>query len=600
LRYRDRILRAGYDSKDVARELWVACKRDIFFWINTFVWTYNPKMIPKITTRPMVTFDFQDGHIWDLLRCIIDQVDHQTEKSREMCATWDILIVFLWLAQFHGEPDGFSFRVVSRNADLVDSKEDPDALFCKLDFVLQHQPDWIINSEQYNRRMMHINFFETGSTIDGNATTKDAARGGRATAMALDEFAAVPDGYSMMRATGMTTNCRLYNSTPQGTGNAFYDLKKLKIRRTTLHWKSHPDKRRGLYRSEDGKLVIIDKSFRGIVRDSEGNGSIFPDNYAFRLDGKLRSPWYDKECDRAAHPMEIRQELDIDYLGSDYQFFDPEIIGQIQEEDVRDPYIKGEIEFDYSTLKPLRFVPKEDGRLHLWINQTPEGRCPDALKVIEGSDVAAGTGASNSACSFVNKFTGEKIGEFADPNMKAEDFALYAIVMAKWFNSAFMIWDASGPHGIIFGNTVLDKKYENLYYNTTVDKISQTRSDKPGFWSNPKLRTVAFGKFRAALKQKTFVQRSYEANRECLFYIQGASNKDAIEHTSAMNNQDPTGARANHGDRAIADMMANFALEHLQANRAGKKVEVAVTSGFGVRQREYHEKLRAAKEDYWG
>jgi len=95
----------------VAEELWIACKRDPLFWINTFVWTYNPKMIPLTTTRPMVTYEFQDNHIWELLRAILNQVDHQTEKSREMCATWNILLCFVWLAQFHGEPDGYSFRL---------------------------------------------------------------------------------------------------------------------------------------------------------------------------------------------------------------------------------------------------------------------------------------------------------------------------------------------------------------------------------------------------------------------------------------------------------------------------------------------------------
>jgi len=599
LRQRRHILQMADESPQLQRELWVACKRDIFFWINLFVWTYNPKVIPRITTRPMVTYSFQDGHLWELLSAIVDQVDHQTEKSREMAATWDILLVFLWLAQFHGDPDGYSFRIISRNEKLVDSKEDPDSLFAKIDFILEHQPDWMISREQYSRRMMHLMFYETNSTIDGNATTRDAARGGRATAMALDEFAAVPDGHAMMRATGLTTNCRLYNSTPQGTGNAFYDIKKLKIRRTRLHWSQHPDKRRGLYRSENGKLVILDQSFRGVVRDSKGNGSIYPDNYVFRLDGKLRSPWYDKECDRAAHPMEIRQELDIDYLGSDYQFFDPEVIGQIQEDDIREPYIKGEIEFDYETLTPLKFVPKEDGRLHLWINQTPEGKCPPALKVICGSDVAAGTGASNSASSFVNKLTGEKIGEFADANMHAEDFAIYTIAMAKWFNHAQMIWDASGPHGIIFGNTVVEKKYENVFYNTAIDKISRTVSDKPGFWSNPKLRAIGFGKYRMALKQHTFVQRSYEANHECLFYIQGAGSATAIEHTASINTQDPTGARANHGDRCVADMVANFWLSILQENMVKKNKETEPKSGFGYRRKQYEEQLAAASRDDW-
>jgi hypothetical protein len=594
LRYRERALRAGYDSDEAAKELWVACRNDPFFWINTFVWTYNPKMLPKLTTRPMVTYGFQDNALWELFNAVLNQVDIQIEKSREMTATWDLLLTFVWFAQFH---PGLSFRVVSRNADLVDSTEDPDALFCKIDFILQNQPPWIINETQYNRTNMHLYFRETSSTIDGNSTTGDVSRGGRCTAMGLDEFAAVPDGHAMLRATRDVTNCRIYNSTPQGAGNAFYDLRSTKIRHLRLHWSEHPDKRRGLYRSEDGQLVMIDDEFRGVVRNSKGDGFIFPDNYPFRLDGKLRSPWYDKECDRAAHPMEIAQELDIDYLGSDYQFFDARIIDRIQKEDVRDPIVCGELEFDLETCEPIRFVQFPDGRLKLWINLSPEGNFPENIKVIQGADISAGTGASNSALTFVNAETGEKIAEFVDPNTLAEEFATYAVAMAKWAGGAYMIWDASGPHGRIFGSRVIDLNYTNIYWKTSINKFTKKPSDIPGFYLNPGDKADAFGRYRRALKEGTFIQRSYEANKECLFYIQ-VSGGQGIEHTAASNSQDPTGARANHGDRAVADVMANYALYVLRKKDPVREAPKEPEFCFKARREQYESKLRE-KEGAW-
>jgi len=594
LRFRERVLRAGYNSPVAAYELWLACKRDPFFWINTFVWTYNPKMIPRSTTRPMITYDFQDQALWEMFGAVLNQHDIHIEKSREMTATWNLLICFLWFAQFH---KGLSFRLVSRNADLVDSTEDPDALFCKLDFVLQHQPSWLVHEGQYNRTYMHLHFFETRSTIDGNTTTADAARGGRCTAMGLDEFAAVPDGYAMLRATRDVTNCRMYNSTPQGTGNAFYDLKKTKIKHLRLHWSDHPVKRRGLYRSEDSRLILLDKDFRGVVRDSEGNGTIFPDQYKFRLDGKLRSPWYDTECDRAAHPMEIAQELDIDYLGSDYQFFDAAIIERIQAENVREPVIKGELEFDFHTCEPTRFVPCADGRLLLWVNLTPEGWFPENIKVVQGADVSAGSGASNSALSFVNIETGEKIAEFAEPKLFPEDFALYGMAMAKWFNDAFMIWDASGPTGRVFGSTVMEAGYTYIYWKTPLNKFTKKPSDVPGFFLNPGDKAEAFGKYRRALKDGTFIQRSYEANRECLFYRHTAGQQ-AIEHTDAANTQDPTGARTNHGDRCVADVLANFGVIILK-DRIPLAVPDSQPVGCFRSRRDAYEKKLKDKEEAW-
>jgi hypothetical protein len=513
-----------------------------------------------------------------------------------MTATWNLLMCFVWFAQFH---PGLVFRLVSRNADAVDSTEDPDSLFPKIDFILKHQPPWILNESQYNRTSMHLHFYETDSTINGSSTTGDVARGGRPTAIGFDEFAFVPDSYAMLRASQMATNCRIYNSTPNGAGNAFYDLKQAKIQHLRLHWSSHPVKRKGLYRSEGGELKIIDTEFKGTVVNSEGKKFDFPTNYPFRLDGELRSPFYDRECDRASHPMEIRQELDINYLGSDYQFFVPSVLDRIQLEDVRPPLVCGELEFDPETCEPIKFKSFPDGRIKLWFNLTPEEGFPEGLECILGADVSAGTGASNSALSGVNKETGEKILEFAfpGPNFHAEDFAAYAVAIAKWMNHAFMIWDASGPHGRIFGNKVMDLKYHFVYWKTALNRITRKPSETPGFFMNPGDKAEAFGRYRRALKDGTFIQRSYEANKECNFYIQVVGGK-GIEHSSSLNNQDPTGARDNHGDRCVADVVANYALYVLKDNTVTIPEPETPYFSFAGRKQRHEAKLRE-REEVW-
>jgi hypothetical protein len=542
----------------------------------------------------MITYEFQDNAIWKTICCIVNQLDLHIEKSREMTATWNLLMVYLWFAQFH---KGMSFRVCSRNADLVDSTEDPDALFNKIDFMLQNQPDWIINQSQYNRTNMHIFFYETESGIDGSSTTSDVSRGGRTTSIGLDEFAFAPESYAMLRACRASSNCRIYNSTPNGTGNAFYDLKKAKIQHIRLHWSEHPEKRKGMYRSIDGELRIIDDEFKGKVVDSEGTSYNFPFDYPFRLDGKLRSPWYDRECDRAAHPMEIAQELDIDYLGSSYQFFVPSVIDRIQAEDVREPLVCGELEFDPITANPIKFVPFPDGRIRLWINLSPEGNFPEKLECVLGGDVSAGTGASNSALSGVNKETGEKVLEFAEPTISPEDFGIYSVAIAKWMNEAFMIWDASGPMGRIFGNRVMDLKYTYVYWKTALNRINRKPSETPGFFMNPGDKAESFGRYRRALKESTFIQRSYEANHECLFYIQVVGGK-AIEHVNAINNQDPTGARDNHGDRCIADVLANYALYVMKSNVINPVEPEIPLNCFAARRLAYEAKIRK-EEEVW-
>ena len=536
----------------------------------------------------MVTYDFQDNALWKMFSAVVNQLDLHIEKSREMTATWNLLLVFLWFAQFH---PGLTFRLISRNADLVDSREDPDALFAKIDFMLEHQPWWIINESQYNRTSMHLHFHETSSDIDGSATTANVSRGGRCTAIGLDEFAFAPESYAMLRACRASSDCRIYNSTPNGAGNAFFDLKRAKIQHLTLHWSSHPEKRKGLYRTLNGEKQLVDQEFEGVVIDSEGKAFEFPSEYPFRLDGKLRSPFYDRECDRAAHPMEIAQELDIDYLGSDYQFFTRNIIDKIQTEDIRDPVVRGELEYEFHSGKPLRFVPFEDGRLQLWVNLTAEELFPENLECILGGDVSCGTGASNSALSAVDKATGEKIFEFAAPDMLAEDFATFAVAVARWMNLAYLIWDASGPSGRIFSNRVLDLRYHHIYWKTALNRITRKPGESPGYHLNAGDKAEAFGRYRAALKAGTFIQRSYEANKECLQYVQVIGSK-AIEHTAAAHSQDPTGARENHGDRCVADVMANYGLYVMQSNKAIFAEPEVPQNCFAARRAAWEAKLR--------
>ncbi|GAG28248.1 unnamed protein product, partial [marine sediment metagenome] len=224
--------------------------------------------------------------------------------------------------------------------------------------------------------------------------------------------------------------------------------------------------------------------------DSEGVVTVsrieykFPEEYPFRLDGKLRSPWYDNECDRASHPMQIAQELDMDPFASDFQYFDSDVISAIEQEDCKPPYLEGILEFDEDSLEPIEFVKAEGGHLKLWIYPDVYGHFPEDLTVGAGHDISAGTGASNTTGSYVNLRTGEKIAEYANPWIKPETFANLAIALAKYFNKAFMVFDGAGP-GRIFGDTVI-RRYRNVYYRRNEESLSKKVSDKPGVFLNPK------------------------------------------------------------------------------------------------------------------
>ena len=150
-----------------------------------------------------------------------------------------------------------SFLMVSRKESYVDEKGNPKTLFHKLDFIHKYQPKWLLPKGRWlgwndpNRRLMHIENADTGSVIDGESTTGDVARGDRRTAILIDEFAAfdVKDSFSVLSSTRDATRCRLFNSTPMGSGNAFYKVmhEMPAVHTIRMHWSEHPEKNRGSY-----------------------------------------------------------------------------------------------------------------------------------------------------------------------------------------------------------------------------------------------------------------------------------------------------------------------------------------------------------------
>jgi len=563
LLFRKKVLELALEKEDYALQLWIMCSRDLLFFINTFVFTYDPRLIPKkIPEIPFVTYEFQDVAYDRIREAIINGYDQLTEKSRAMGATWMFLFV-----------PYAAFRLLSRNEDLVDKDEDPDCLFWKIEFALEHLPHFL--QPEYNDVHLHLKNLDNQSTIDGCTTTSDAARGGRCTAMFPDEFAAVPDGAGMLAST-----------------RAFYRLSQGSISKLTIHWTLHPENRLGLYYSKGKKLIRLD-DYEGVVwiQDKTYN---FPDDYPFILDGKLRSPWYDNECARADHPMEIAQELDIDPFAADFQYFDGPTIQDIETEDVREPFHEGMLEFDEDSLDPLEFIEGKNGPLKLWIHPDMYGRFPIDLQVGVGVDVSAGTGASNSARTYVNLRTGEKIAEYATPWVKPEAFAKVGIAMNRWFNNAFEVPDGAGP-GRTYCDELMSLGYRNIYFRRDEVGLKKKVSDKPGVFLNPREKKAIFGKYRRALKEKSFIQRSHEANQECLAYIFTTGNK--IEHTTAVKSVDPSGAGDNHGDRCVADACANKCLELLGAKNLVDSQTTEPRNCWAARKREAEQKKK--KEAEW-
>jgi hypothetical protein len=230
LHFRKKVLELGKTDPSKAKELRRMCSEDLLFYVNVFCWTFNPRDQPQNPVIPFITYEeFQDEAMLNIADCVQVGEDFSIPKSRAMGASWMGLTVFEWFWHFK---NNLTFLMISRTAKLVDEVGNSDTLFWKIDFLHKYQPRWLLPKgrelldKDPSRKAFHLYNMDTGSTIDGESTTGDASRGGRRTAMFIDEHAAfnLNDGFRVLRATRDTTNCRGFNSTPQGAANAFYEV----------------------------------------------------------------------------------------------------------------------------------------------------------------------------------------------------------------------------------------------------------------------------------------------------------------------------------------------------------------------------------------
>lgn len=275
--------------------------KDIVYWFDEWVWTYDPRLtVPSI---PMILFQKQRDLLHWLEEREVAQEDALAEKSRDMGFTWLCagFLVHHWLFK-----PGFKGSIGSRKEALVDKIGDPDSIFEKMRMLLQHLPGWMLPAGFSWKE--HDNFCKlvnpaNGATITGEAGD-NIGRGGRSSVYIVDEAAFIERAEKVEAALSANTNCRVYISTPNGTGNAFY-RKRISgdIPVFTMHWKDDP--RKNFWEIKDPSGAIV---------DSGAGGSQPPNDIPNGC--KLIYPWYEREKKRLQDPVVIAQELDIDYTAS--------------------------------------------------------------------------------------------------------------------------------------------------------------------------------------------------------------------------------------------------------------------------------------------
>lgn len=590
------MLSACERSKEHKNRQWSICARDPLYWLNVFGYIFEPRTKSAL---PFITYGIQDIAILKM-NASIGECDVILDKSRDMGASWCALALLTWHWLF--SPDDCKFLLASRKRELVDSLGNPDTLFSKVDYLLKWLPNWM-KPKDHDRKLYHMLNPWNGSTIDGDATTGDLGRAGRRLVVLMDEAAFFPieEGYRAESSTRSTTATRWWISTPNGASGVFYDLVSQDYSeeavRITMHWSSHPVKRRGLYTTNpNGSLKIIDENYN------------YPPNYQFILDGRNRSPWYDKECRRTPDPRSIAQELDIDYIGSAVRAFPSHIVQTAIVRDAKAPFDRGDFRIDTHSGEFCGFDRDPGGRLRLWCHLDALLRPPEDNYVI-GCDVAlgvrdsAGRGASNSVAQVYKRDTGEKYATFTAPGLDPKTFAKHVHALCLWFRSksntpAYLIWERNGP-GRLFGDEIHRLSFSNIYYHRLGSEVFRpgTVTRISGWVATKDSKVSLLGEYGRAVGTGEVCNRCRISIEEMKYFVILPNGSWAHQGSQRS---DPSGARENHGDRCTADAVAWHAIRLYREKHQNLDDRPEIKPGSLAWRRQLAEiEDRKAKEGTW-
>lgn len=572
--FRKEILAKASHDRDLQSALRLACKQDVLFWINTFGFIHEPRISPMYGLSgdvPFVTWDYQDSGIIEVSEAIGSR-DLTFEKSRDQGVSWICVYVFRHQWEFFKNR---SFLMVSRKMELVDDPDNPDSLFWKFDFIERYMPDWLCarvvgtNNRRRTPSSRAVNPI-TRSTMFCEATTDKIAVGGRKTAIFIDEFGRFDPGqdFEVLKATQRSTDSRIFNGTPNGTGNAFYRINHMpSVKKIIMDWKDHPVQSRGLYRVTKEGYQIEDHEYwdsarveslkvvAPLVFDEIGeNVEALADarfHYPFRLTtehGPYRSPWFDNECLRTPIASLIAQEINRQYVGSGDPIISRHEIEAVIRNTARDPVRRGYMEIG-EDIKHPRFVDDPKGNLILWKHPDSFGKWSPYDEYVMGADIGYGRGTSESVLVIADQQARETVGIYVDAHIDPHDFAELCAAIGWWFNEALMNWETNGPGGSF--HTVLQRlDYTRLYMRYSDERsLNKKRTMMPGFQTSPRTKQNVIMDCLMAIRKGDFLVRSRDTLEEFCNY---RYTDKSVEHVASMNAVNAESRGDNHGDKAIA------------------------------------------------
>lgn len=274
--FRLHVLQQAENDKELQELLIRKCKEDILFLVNVFCWTYDPRKTPS--NLPFITYPFQDETLLNIVRCIKEGRDVAIEKSRDMGASWMIVVVMVY-----GFLNGWASLYGSYKQDYVDKMGDMDSHFERIRFVLELLPEWLLPKD-VQQTFMKISSREKNCSISGDAGA-NFGTGGRRKFVVHDEFALWQHDEKAFRKTKDISRCRIYLGTPEGKFNVYGQImtksgsyENLDIERIRLHWSLHPEKDQEWYEEQKKTRTKLDIAKElDISYDDSVTGAVYPE-----------------------------------------------------------------------------------------------------------------------------------------------------------------------------------------------------------------------------------------------------------------------------------------------------------------------------------
>lgn len=372
-----------------------------------------------------------------------------------------------------------------------------------------------------------------GCKIYARSSGENAARGISAVSILIfDEAAFIQNGISVYAqataATASVSNAKIIMvSTPNGKDQLYYRTYSNALKGINnfnpVEFKWYQD----LRYQRNLKWYKKDENTGEIMWDVDPvvgpRGEIEYNEERWRkleADGwKPESPWYIEMCKSFnMDEQKIAQELDVSFIGSSNNVIPGEVIeaqlnqNVIQLDDnwkYKDPYVRETWIWEMP-------IP---GHRYVLAVDSSSGSSDDTT-AIEVLDVDAidenGMPYVNQVLEYYGKKTGDEIGEM-----------VYNYAVA--YNNAFVVIECIGGYGDAALLTLMNKKYQNLYWDDpglktyTVQKeyskYNLKDGDKlPGFRTNS-LRVQTIGNFVAMVKENTFRVRSIRVIEEMETWI---------------------------------------------------------------------------------